>query len=337
MPKNTANLGAITPTQSVIKLDKINQRLLSLLSANARAQYSELSRKLKISKSNVMRRISILEDKGILTGYHAFIDVTKLNLGAALLMIQTKCTEEQKEEYIKMIYTTKTVYALVELTGKYDILVAFYYKDEKQKDKTIETIVVPSYVKDFIASKIITYFPRLDYTSDIFKTTEKFESKLIASKTKTEFDKLDLNLLLQLSQNCRQSFITISKKLGISRETVKYRVKKLLSNKIIAKFQPTINLFSLGFESYFLTLKLSKPTQKDKIINYLKSTYRCNTILKTNWDLIALIHFKSHKEFRIFENDMTSKFKDAIYEYSFELAKQQHKLDWFPEEIVKMI
>ena len=101
MDKNIRNIGKIQITDKVISLDKKNQKILSLLMLNARTQNSQLAKIVELSKSNIARRISILEDKNLITGYHAFIDVTKLNLKYCTIFIKTKGTKE--EEYLKKL------------------------------------------------------------------------------------------------------------------------------------------------------------------------------------------------------------------------------------------
>ncbi|MFC1723566.1 Lrp/AsnC family transcriptional regulator [Nanoarchaeota archaeon] len=337
-------IGKIVAQDYTVKLDKINSRLLSLLMSNARLQHSTLAKVLKISKSNVLRRINLLEEKHIITGYHAFIDVDKIGLKACLLFIQTKCTEQQRIRYVKKISEHPWVYGNIDITGKYNIMAAFYYKDSEQRDKLVENLLVPEHVKDFQTFNVKTEFPRLDYTTEMFPE-EKSQvlrkdasfSKLFAKKKeKRNIDNVDIKLLGILANNCRMSLTEMGEKLKISRETISYRIKKLITVGAIAKFQPAVNLFLLGFDAYLLMIKLAKPTQKRQIINYLKATHRCNTILTSDggWDLMTIVHFKSNKEFRKLETDMLLKFKDAVYEYSFEVMKHQEKLDWLPKTVV---
>lgn len=320
-------IGEFLPKSKIIILDKRDQKILSLLLSDATLPYSKLSKLVALSKSNVARRIALLEEKGVVTGYHAFVDVSKLGMKAGLLLLQTQESQEKKQQIIEKIMQYKSVYSVLELTGKYDILVTFYYKKDEEKDAIVENILSLVTVKDFYSAHIKTVFPKIDYTKELFAKIpqEKKTEKNIA------YDASDLKILKMLSENCRRRKIDIAKQVKISRETVSYRIKKLVSSGIVAKLQASVNPFSLGFEAYFLTLKLLKPTQRAKISNFLSQTLRCNTILcsEGKWDIITFIHFKSHAEFRIFENKMLELFKEAIHEYSFEYVKSQHKLDWF--------
>jgi len=346
MEQKVKHIGEIRPINEIVKLDKMNRKIISLLMLNDRINYSQLSKYLKLSKSNIIRRINIMKKNEIITGDHAFIDISKLGLNSGLILIQTNCIEIQKEKYINKIINNGWVYGMDEITGKYDILISFYYKNNSHKDELIEQLIDFSLTRDFSVCDIKTIFTKFDYFFETFSSEKINESQKITNlseysklfqkpEKKITIDKTDIKLLELLSQNCRLNFIELGEKLKISRETVNYKIKKLIQGRVISKFQPTINSFRLGFEGHLLMIKLKKPTQKNILIDYLANTHRCNTILTSNGDygIITFIHCKTNAEFRKFENDFISKFKEIIYEYTFELVKQQEKLDWFPTKV----
>jgi Lrp/AsnC family transcriptional regulator, leucine-responsive regulatory protein len=337
MANKVRRIGEIKGVGNSISLDKKNHKLLTLLMLNARTQNSQIAKSVGLSKSNIARRISILEDKELITGYHAFVDGTKVGLNSSAVILQTKCTEEQKEEYVEGLVDNPWIYASIEMVGKNDLLIAFYYKDVEQKNILVEEILREDLIKDFKLFDFTTLFPKLDYTNVKVKATGEYSREFSLKEKVKQIDKLDLKLLMLLSENCRLSLVDLSERAKAPRETVNYRIKKLISCGAIVKFQPTVNFFLLGFESYVLSLKISKPTQMKKIIDYLSSTGRCNTILdiKGASDLIAFIHFQNNKKFREFENDLLKNFKEIIYEHSFDLVKKQYKLDWFSKELEK--
>lgn len=59
-------------------LDETGQRILIALQENARLSYSELGRQIGLSAPAVAERVRRLEEAGIITGYHASVDPTKL-------------------------------------------------------------------------------------------------------------------------------------------------------------------------------------------------------------------------------------------------------------------
>jgi DNA-binding Lrp family transcriptional regulator len=55
-------------------LDRIDQQIVALLSANARLSFSEIGQEVGISRVSVKHRIEQMEKNGIIRGYHAAID-----------------------------------------------------------------------------------------------------------------------------------------------------------------------------------------------------------------------------------------------------------------------
>jgi len=56
-------------TDTLHKMDALDQQLLALLRADARASVATLAAKLKVSRGTVTNRIARLEDGGVINGY----------------------------------------------------------------------------------------------------------------------------------------------------------------------------------------------------------------------------------------------------------------------------
>jgi DNA-binding Lrp family transcriptional regulator len=86
-------------------------------------------------------------------------------------------------------------------------------------------------------------------------------------------DLKDRKILYELDINSRQSFNELSKKVGLSKDSVIYRIKKLQDSGIIKHFHTVIDVGKLGFISFRLYLKLqnSTPQKEAEIIKFLKS------------------------------------------------------------------
>jgi len=70
-------------------LDEIDKKILNLLQEDCRRPILELSRELAISKSTISYRIKRLEDEGIIEGYHAKINASKLG-GDIQVIVQVR-------------------------------------------------------------------------------------------------------------------------------------------------------------------------------------------------------------------------------------------------------
>ena len=61
-------------------LDDVDWQLLELLQEDGRLSFSELGRRVSLSGSAVTERVRRLEERGVITGYAARVDTSKLGL-----------------------------------------------------------------------------------------------------------------------------------------------------------------------------------------------------------------------------------------------------------------
>ena len=73
-----------------IALDQIDWKLLAELQLDARLSFSELSRRVHLSAPAVGERVRRLEQAGVITGYHAGIDLAETGW-AVLAMVRIAC------------------------------------------------------------------------------------------------------------------------------------------------------------------------------------------------------------------------------------------------------
>ncbi|MEL6997418.1 MAG: Lrp/AsnC family transcriptional regulator [Pseudomonadota bacterium] len=71
---------------SPLSLDQTDRRILRALQKDGRLTIQELSELVGLSPSPVSRRVRLLEERGILTGYAALIDEVKLGFGVSVFV-----------------------------------------------------------------------------------------------------------------------------------------------------------------------------------------------------------------------------------------------------------
>jgi len=117
----------------------------------------------------------------------------------------------------------------------------------------------------------------------------------------TKIDLKDRKILYELDLNCRQSNAQIGKKVGLKRDVVAYRIKRMQDEGIIKNFFSIIDAFKLGFSVYRIYLKFQDiPLNiKNEIIDYLVKYKNSWTVYSITgpFDLGSVLWIKNINEF----------------------------------------
>src|SRR3989344_56311 len=117
-------------------------------------------------------------------------------------------------------------------------------------------------------------------------------------------DKLNLKdkkILYELEKNARVTISDIAKKVGLSKQLVSYKIKRLEEEKIIEGYHAIIDTSKLGYTTYRIYLKFQHLTtqKKDEIFDYLTAINEITILLTIDgrWDAGFAIMVKGIYEF----------------------------------------
>ena len=88
---------------SKILLDRIDIRILTELQADGRLSITDLAERVGLSPSPCLRRVRILEDRGVISGYVAVVDQAKV--GMEVNVFASIRLERQREEELERFNT----------------------------------------------------------------------------------------------------------------------------------------------------------------------------------------------------------------------------------------
>ena len=69
-----------------VPVDDIDRALIAALRVNGRASFAELGRQVGLSGPSVQDRVRRLEERGVVTGFHAAVDPRSVGLGTSALV-----------------------------------------------------------------------------------------------------------------------------------------------------------------------------------------------------------------------------------------------------------
>ncbi|MFH1071962.1 MAG: Lrp/AsnC family transcriptional regulator [Nanoarchaeota archaeon] len=99
-------------------------------------------------------------------------------------------------------------------------------------------------------------------------------------------DLKDRKILYELDLNCRQTNTKIAKKVGLSKDVVNYRIKRMEEKGIIKGYLAVIDTGRLGFSwhRFFLKFWDITPEIQEQITRYLKTRVAWAVEARGNWD-----------------------------------------------------
>ena len=96
-------------------LDDYDTRILAELQAEARLTMAELGRRVHLSQPAVTERVRKLEASGVITGYRATVDLTRLGYGIRAIIRVGRCDYQR---VIELIQQTPEVVNAYNVTGE---------------------------------------------------------------------------------------------------------------------------------------------------------------------------------------------------------------------------
>jgi len=157
-------------------------------------------------------------------------------------------------------------------------------------------------------------------------------------------DLKDRKILYELDLNCRQSNTKIGKEVGLKKDVVSYRIKRMLDEGVIRNFWAAINTFNLGYNVFriYIALQYVSTEKKNEIIQYFinyKNTWAVISS-KGEIDLTVIIWVKDNYEFYqfwsktldLFEDNFTKKIislyiQTIDYKKTYLLTKKNRKIE----------
>lgn len=138
-----------------------------------------------------------------------------------------------------------------------------------------------------------------------------------------KIDLKDRRILYHLDLDARQSLTQVGKKVGLKKDVVSYRIKKLQEEDIITNFWTVIDAYKLGYIvfRFYLVFQYVTPEIREKIIDFLvkdKHTWVVGSVIG-RYDLSVVVWVKDINDFYRFWEKMLDNYGDYFAEKIFSL------------------
>jgi DNA-binding Lrp family transcriptional regulator len=144
-------------SQELGALDSFDIKLLAALEADGRLANSELAEKVGLSASQCSRRRIRLEEAGIIEGYSARLNASRLGIGL-LAMIQVSMSlhsMENAKKFSDFVNAVEEIQEAYALTGDADYLLKVVVPDLKDLSRIINDLILPHASVSHVKSSIV--------------------------------------------------------------------------------------------------------------------------------------------------------------------------------------
>lgn len=324
-----------------IKCDAKDKKILVLLAENSKITINELAKKVQLKRDTISYRIKRMEEKGLIIKYYPEIDYQKLGFNQYHIFFSIdERNENRKEEFIKQMQEHYATINLIEYSDRWDFEWTLVAKNIVEFDNVVSEIQVE--FSDIILERSKLLHRNTFYSILLPFNFHEIKRKPIITKQSKQLeimkiDKIDVEILKELSFNARASSYEISKKINLSGDAIRTRIKKLERNKIIKKYTVLLNLSMLGYHWFtFVTqLKIFNEREEKKFETLVENHQYIIKAVKTlgEWDVIIDIIADSQKDFHKTIKELKTEFSDTIIHYDTYIAYKEHAFYPFPKRI----
>ena len=334
-------------------IDLKDRKIISVLGTNCRLSATHIGKVVGLSKEVVYYRVKNLEKKKIIRENIAVLNPSKLGFHMFIVYVQTQNLSEQKEEQlINMLIKNPATHYVLHALGKFDIVFDVLAQSIQEFDLILRKILneFGIYVKHYEVSPIIDVLKYVHLPESFSKelhskpahnrndsTFIKYfqNTKIDYSASQANMDKKDLQILYILSSNATIQLKYLGDKIGLSPDSIKYRIKKLIERNIILGFLPVINLSLLVYHNYGILIELNNISfeEKNKLFRHLSIHPDVSFCLKTGaqYEITLNISVRSNLHLHNFINELKQNYSNQIKTLEMFLIIKDYKIAFFPK------
>ena len=320
----------------IIKLDKLDRKILLHLDRNARMPSSKIGKKLRISREVVDYRVNRLIRKGVIKKFYTHIASHKLSYTQYKLYLKLKGLDaNQENDLIEYFNKNENVIWVGSCDGVYDLIVTLTQTDVYKLNNIIQDCF-RRYDSYFI-SKDLTISTRTYNCLNSFLGWEiEYEKPFLFGKEKgfLTLDEKDMELLKVLANNARMPIVDLAKKMKLTSGAVIYRMKGLEKKGIIDRYSCLLDVSKLGyvFCKVFLTLHFIDRKKENELHQFCLQHKNITLFLYCmgHWDFEINIKIDSMPAFHGLLKEIKTRFSEIIKECESVVISTEHKFNRFP-------
>ncbi len=319
-----------------MKIDVKDKRILAALDMDARMPFTELAKKVSLSRQVVEYRLKRLQKDSVILGTYPIIDCGVVGYSKYVVAFRLlNITVKEKEELVSLLLKHSYLHSLREVGGNWDLIVTFICKDNAQFDTVFDDIIAEhgDHIRDYDMLLVINQH---EFEKVYFDGSERKEFFHTMKNLHTSIDELDQGIIAEFSQKLFPSSLQVGKTLKVTGNTVRNRIKDMVERKILLGFRLATNATLLGKQTHMLFLEMNHPnSEKEKEFHrYLQTLPAVLSVTKYigKWRYGIQLETENHQQFQELFTTLRGRFSTMISDFqSFPVFRTQY-VSYFPQE-----
>ena len=326
-------------TEQKVQLDAYDKKILYALAQNSRTPYSQIGKKAGLSRDSIRYRIQRLAKAGVIQGYRALVDITRLKYMNVHIFLQLNQPDPEAEKKLVRIFKSYPfVRAIIKFNGKYDFELALIAKSIEELDEIISKIILDcgKALQHYELLFITKSFAGKTFPDSFLKAPELPRPKTLSEP---KLDEKDYKLISVIAEHADLPLHKLAAKIGLSADAVKYRLKKLQESGVILGFIPVISYDVINYNVYAILLSIANLTPKKEAT--LKEFLRTNKDVlwgvKTfgKYNVLLYICTKNPDDLIRTTSELRSHFIGDVRDYETLINYEEYKYTYFPGKEIK--
>ncbi len=316
------------------KTDLYDRKLLFELDKDSSVPLQLLAQKLRRSKQFVLYRMNKLEEEGIITGYHAIIDMSKLGYFTFRVYLKfQQMIQKDLQKFVDHVRSTfSNVWTITSMHGKWDFALFIGVKTVSEFHQVIDSLT-HTYKPHIKLHDVAIYAPIYNFNRKFLSVTGEAQERVYGIGELEPIDDLDWNIIESYAPDVRTSSLALAKKLGVSADTVRNRIKKLEKTQIIVGYKLGLNVEKLGYTSYRVDIQLVSTQRNNELHEYCKMHKHIYQINKTigGADFEIEVIVKDQAQLTALIDELKTTFSSVINDVDYFGFSTYHILHYIPD------
>ncbi|MBU2633655.1 MAG: Lrp/AsnC family transcriptional regulator [Nanoarchaeota archaeon] len=325
-----------------MKLNLKQKKILKLISINCRFTNKDIAKSVGMSEDAVAYQINKLIIEKKLARFNVQFFFPMLSYESYHIWLRLK------EEDIKKLKDIKDIHSINKSNGKYDCQILVFAKSQRDFRNILKQIKKKVSIQQINYAKVINNYKNfsnvitlLDIPVKIPKNKKKFEYVLndiqyakVDFDTRLSIDKTDKKIIKSLLEHPRASFQKLAHLTGLNHETIRYRMKIFVKEKLITNFGLIHNFDKYGIYVNYFLINIDEKNIKE-FLNYINSINNVFYCAKLSGDYNCIVYVASSNPIELGEinSNIRKSLGNSIKDFDMLFLREILKYEQFPQRL----